>query len=57
MTTAPSYPYDFIDEVLFTQQQIKQRVSDIGAQITNDYRDSEKLLLLGLLRGQRYVRH
>jgi hypoxanthine phosphoribosyltransferase len=51
MDTAPSYPYDFIDEVLFTQEQIEQRVSDIGAQITNDYRDSEKLLLLGLLRG------
>lgn len=51
MATAPSYPYDFINEVLFTQQQIEQRVSDIGAQITNDYRDSEKLLLLGLLRG------
>jgi hypoxanthine phosphoribosyltransferase len=51
MATAPSYPYDFIDEVLFSQEQIEQRVSEIGAQITNDYRDSEKLLLLGLLRG------
>ena len=51
MSTAPNYPYDFIDKVLFTQNEIEQRVSDIGAQITNDYRDSEKLLLLGLLRG------
>jgi len=45
------YPYEFIGEILITQDQIEERVSEIGAQITEDYRDSEKLLLLGLLRG------
>ncbi len=51
MSAAPNYPYNFIDEVLFTQEMIEQRVADLGAQITRDYQDSQKLLLLGLLRG------
>ncbi len=45
------FPYEFIGEVLITQAQIEQRVADLGDQITQDYEDSEKLLLLGLLRG------
>ena len=45
------FPYPFIDQVLITQQQIEQRVLSLGAQITQDYQDSENLLLLGLLRG------
>lgn len=45
------YPYEFIGEILITQDQIEERVSEIGAQITNDYQNSEKLMLLGLLRG------
>jgi hypoxanthine phosphoribosyltransferase len=45
------YPYDFIGQILITQEQIEQRVAELGAQITADYRDSERLLLLGLLRG------
>jgi hypoxanthine phosphoribosyltransferase len=45
------FPYPFIDEVLITQQAIEQRVCALGEQITRDYQDSEKLLLLGLLRG------
>jgi len=44
-------PYDFIGQVLITQQQIEQRVSQLGEQITQDYKNSNKLLLLGLLRG------
>lgn len=51
MESAPTYPYDFIDKVLFSKEEIEKRVCDIGAQITNDYQGSEKLLLLGLLRG------
>lgn len=51
MTAAPKFPYAFIDEVLISQNQIEQRVNDLGEQITNDYRDSQNLLLLGLLRG------
>ncbi len=45
------YPYEFIGDILITQDQIEERVAEIGAQITEDYKDSEKLLLLGLLRG------
>jgi len=45
------FPYEFIGEILITQEQINERVSEIGRQITCDYQDSEKLLILGLLRG------
>jgi len=44
-------PYDFIGEIIITQDQIQKRVEELGEQITNDYQDSKKLLLLGLLRG------
>ena len=47
----PNFPYEFIGEVLITQEQIEERVTALGKQITRDYQDSEKLLLLGLLRG------
>ena len=47
----PDFPYPFIAKVLFTPEEIEQRVNQLGAQITQDYRTSEKLLLLGLLRG------
>ena len=45
------YPYDFIGEILISAEEIDQRVSEIAARISEDYRESEKLLLLGLLRG------
>lgn len=51
MTEAPKFPYDFIGEVLITQEAIEQRVNHLGEQITADYQNSQKLLLLGLLRG------
>jgi hypoxanthine phosphoribosyltransferase len=59
------FPYDFIGNILITQAQIEQRVMDIGNQITKDYAHTEKLLLLGLLRGSvvfmtdlmRQIRH
>jgi hypoxanthine phosphoribosyltransferase len=47
----PDFPYPFIAKVLFTPEEIEQRVNQLGAQITQDYKTSEKLLLLGLLRG------
>lgn len=46
-----NYPYEFIDRVLITQAQIEARVSELGNCITQDFSDSERLLLLGLLRG------
>lgn len=44
-------PYPFIGEVLISQEEIEKRVNALGEQITSDYRDSNRLLLLGLLRG------
>jgi hypoxanthine phosphoribosyltransferase len=51
MSETPNFPYEFIDRVLISADEIETRVNAIGEQITNDYRDSDKLLLLGLLRG------
>ena len=45
------FPYEFIAKVLIPEEDIKKRVCELGAQITADYKDSENLLLLGLLRG------
>ena len=39
-----------IDRVLYTPEQIQQRVAELGAQITQDYQD-KSLLLIGVLRG------
>jgi hypoxanthine phosphoribosyltransferase len=51
MDTNPEFPYDFIDKVIISKEDIQKRVQDLGRQIAIDYKDSEKLLLLGLLRG------
>jgi hypoxanthine phosphoribosyltransferase len=48
---APNYPYEFIEKILITQQQLENRVNEMGAQITCDYQDTSQLLLLGILRG------
>lgn len=51
MEEPEKFPYEFIGEVLISQKEIDKRVSILGEQITHDYRESNKLLLLGLLRG------
>lgn len=51
MDKITDFPYDFLGEVLITSDEIEKRVTTLGAQIEQDYRDSNKLLLLGLLRG------
>jgi hypoxanthine phosphoribosyltransferase len=51
MNQTPDFPYDFIDQVLITSEQIEERVSQLGEIITADYKDSQQLLILGLLRG------
>ncbi|MCE1254534.1 MAG: hypoxanthine phosphoribosyltransferase [Anaerolineae bacterium] len=48
---ARPYPYDFIDKILITEEEIEKRVTQLGEQITRDYANSDQLLLLGLLRG------
>lgn len=40
-----------IESVLYTEEQLKQRVQDMGAQITKDYKGKEKILLVSVLRG------
>jgi len=51
MNEPSTFPYPFIGEVLISAAEISTRVQEIGAQITRDYEQSERLLLLGLLRG------
>jgi hypoxanthine phosphoribosyltransferase len=51
MEIQPHFPYSFIDQVIISEEDIKARVKTLGAAITQDYKDSEKILLLGLLRG------
>jgi hypoxanthine phosphoribosyltransferase len=50
-TQSTIFPYSFIGQILIAPEQIEQRVSELGGQITQDYANSEQLLLLGLLRG------
>ncbi|MCQ2553873.1 MAG: hypoxanthine phosphoribosyltransferase [Clostridia bacterium] len=40
----------FTSEVLITEEQIKARVKEIGAQITEDFK-GESVLLVGILKG------
>ncbi len=51
MNSRPDFPYDFIGKVLITPEEIEKRVNQLGERITQDYKDSDRLLLLGLLRG------
>ena len=39
-----------IEEVLITEEQIKKRVDELGAQITKDY-EGKSILLIGILKG------
>jgi hypoxanthine phosphoribosyltransferase len=41
-------------EVLYTRQQIAERVAEMGAQITRDLK-GEKLVMVGVLKGARSV--
>jgi len=51
MSEPVKFPYDFIGKILISQQEIEHRVEEIGRQITKDYAQTDRLLLLGLLRG------
>ncbi|HVN55190.1 MAG TPA: hypoxanthine phosphoribosyltransferase [Anaerolineaceae bacterium] len=46
-----TFPYPFIGRIIISQEEIEERVSQLGELITRDYQDSQRLLLLGLLRG------
>ncbi len=51
MNPNSTFPYAFIDQIIISEEEIRNRVQLLGEMITNDYKDSEKLVLLGLLRG------
>ena len=51
MSDETDFPYTFLDKILISAEQIEQRVSELALEITRDYQQSEKLMLLGLLRG------
>lgn len=51
MEQAPKFPYPFIDKIIVSEQEIEKRVQFLGKQIAEEYKDSNNLLLLGLLRG------
>lgn len=51
MNEKMEFPYAFIGDLLISQEEIEKRIRELGEQITEDYKDSENLLLLGLLRG------
>ena len=40
---------DSIKEVLYTEEQLQARVKELGAQITKDYADKDKILLVSVL--------
>jgi hypoxanthine phosphoribosyltransferase len=42
--------HDFLGEVLVSQEQLAQRVAELGAEISRDYKDAN-LLLVCILRG------
>lgn len=51
MGTERQFPYRFIDRVIISEADIRARVKALGERITQDFEHSERLLLLGLLRG------
>jgi hypoxanthine phosphoribosyltransferase len=48
--TPASRPRLNIEHVLFSEQQIKTRVAELGARLSHDYADKD-LLIVGILRG------
>ena len=39
-----------LETILFTEEQLKERIKQLGAQITKDY-EGKKVFLIGILRG------
>lgn len=43
--------HDDVQEILFTEQQLKDRVAQLGKEISRDYAGKEPVLLVSVLRG------
>ncbi|MFY9218261.1 MAG: hypoxanthine phosphoribosyltransferase [Tepidanaerobacteraceae bacterium] len=42
---------DHIEQVLITKEQIEEKIKELGEKISNDYRNCDNLLLVGVLKG------
>ena len=40
-----------LNRIVYTEEQVKQRVREMGAEISKTYRASDRLLVVGLLKG------
>ncbi len=40
-----------IKKILFSKEEIKARIEELGKQITKDYKDAKSLLVIGILKG------
>lgn len=40
-----------IKKILFSKEEIKARIEELGKQITEDYKDAKSLLVIGILKG------
>lgn len=43
--------HDFLEEVLVTEDQLQQRIAELGARISEDFSHSDCLVLICILRG------
>lgn len=43
-----------IAKVLLSEEEIQKRVKELGSQIHDDYKDKEKIVMIGLLKGAIY---
>jgi hypoxanthine phosphoribosyltransferase len=42
---------DEIDEILITEEEIAERIEELGAEITADYDSDDDIVMVGILRG------
>jgi len=49
-STVPAEYAKHIQKVLFTQKQLQDRIAELGAEISKDYK-GESILVVGLLKG------
>ncbi len=40
-----------VKEILLTEEQIRSRIEELGRQITDDYKDKNGLIVIGVLKG------
>lgn len=43
--------HEFLEEILVTEEQLQNRIAELGAKISEDFHDSDRLVLICILRG------